>query len=75
MQMLPKEIYLPKIAFVFNQIKHFRGNGLSTKRMELASKLLLESSLNVSEIAKQVGYNDPNSFTTQFTKYMGTPRL
>lgn len=40
-------------------------------RMERAKKLLLETSLNVSQVSYEVGYEDPKYFATKFREYFG----
>jgi AraC-like DNA-binding protein len=40
-------------------------------RMQEAKKLLLNSSLNISEIGYAVGYGNPSHFTQEFTKEFG----
>ncbi len=42
-------------------------------RLEKASELLKHSDLNISEIAYEVGFNDPNYFTRIFQKAFGKP--
>jgi AraC-like DNA-binding protein len=44
---------------------------LHTSRIEIASKLLLNNSLNISEIAYQSGYNDPKYFSRRFKHEIG----
>ena len=39
---------------------------LRNYRMQTAQKLLLETELSVAEIAHQVGYENPNKFSTAF---------
>lgn len=42
--------------------------------MQTAQKLLLETELSVAEIANQVGYENPNKFSTAFkSMYEITP--
>ncbi len=41
---------------------------LTNRRIEEADKLLLETSLSIKEISREVGYNDPNYFTRVFKK-------
>jgi len=41
---------------------------IRTFRLEKASVLLADKKLNISEIAYEVGYSDPNYFIRQFTK-------
>lgn len=40
-------------------------------RLQVAEKLLRESSLTIGEIAMQVGYLNPNKFTTAFCNEYG----
>ena len=42
-------------------------------RLQYAAELLQNSSKNVSEIAYEVGFKDPNYFTRVFTEEFGTP--
>ena len=44
---------------------------IRTIRMQEAKKLLLNSSLNISEIGYAVGYGNPSHFTQEFTKEFG----
>ena len=44
---------------------------LRTLRLNSAKELLLNSSLNISEIAYQVGFNDPAYFSKKFTQQFG----
>lgn len=41
------------------------------RRMNIAEVLLLDSSLNIKEIAESVGYSSQNKFTTNYKKYKG----
>lgn len=40
-------------------------------RMEKASELLLETNMNITEIAGRVGYDSPSKFTAAFKEYSG----
>jgi YesN/AraC family two-component response regulator len=40
-------------------------------RLNCAAKLLLQQNANVSEIAYDVGFNNPSYFTSSFSKYFG----
>lgn len=42
-------------------------------RLQRAKELILDSNLNVSEVAYQVGFSDPNYFSRMFKKEFGTP--
>ncbi|OGV56915.1 MAG: hypothetical protein A2X49_02100 [Lentisphaerae bacterium GWF2_52_8] len=44
---------------------------ISGLRMNKAGEMLLETALNVSEIAEELGYDDPGYFSRQFTKHAG----
>ncbi len=44
---------------------------IRTIRMERAKKLLLESNLNVSEVAYKVGFGDPKYFSSKFREHFG----
>jgi AraC family transcriptional regulator, L-rhamnose operon transcriptional activator RhaR len=44
---------------------------LSRQRAERASALVLETDLPISEIARQVGWDDPNYFARRFRSYLG----
>jgi AraC-like DNA-binding protein len=44
---------------------------LNSVRMETAKKLLLEGSMNVSEVAAEVGFESGNYFSKAFKKYFG----
>jgi len=48
---------------------------LSRIRMEKAKQLLRETDLSVSDIARQVGYNDPNYFSRVFRRTEGVSPL
>ncbi len=49
---------------------------LKKKRMELAMRLLRETTLPLSVIAERCGYHDTGHFSTAFTKYTGqSPRM
>lgn len=45
---------------------------LLDKRMSHARALLLDNNLNVCEVSRQVGYKNPNHFSTAFKKRFGT---
>jgi AraC-like DNA-binding protein len=47
------------------------GRFLSAVRLEKAKKLLLTTSLSVTEITHQVGYNSVGTFSTRFKKSVG----
>lgn len=48
---------------------------LTTVRMDRAAGLLLEGELNVSQVARAVGYQNPNYFSKAFRKHFGcSPR-
>ena len=48
---------------------------ITTLRLNLSKKLLLESELSISQIAYEVGYRDPSYFVRTFKKHEGmTPR-
>lgn len=48
---------------------------LTDRRIELAQRLLLNPSMNVSEVASMCGYDDPGYFTRRFRKKTGmTPK-
>ncbi len=42
-------------------------------RLEVGKNLLLENSLNVSEVAYRVGFGNPNSFSRAFKEKFGSP--
>lgn len=44
---------------------------LSRLRMEKAKKILSQKSMNISEVAYEVGYKNPQHFTVAFKKYFG----
>lgn len=63
---------------LYRKIKGLTGMSpslfVSTLRLKFAAELLVESSLSVSEIAYQAGFNNPSYFTTSFKKlYNLTP--
>lgn len=41
-------------------------------KMQQAKRLLLENSMTVSEVSEQIGYKNPQHFSTAFKKYFGT---
>ena len=45
---------------------------LSEKKRELIIRNRLTHNMNISEIAYEVGFNDPKYFTRCFTKHFGT---
>ena len=47
------------------------GRFLSAIRLHQAKRLLLDSSMSVTEISYHVGYNSPGTFTSRFTKSVG----
>ncbi len=57
---------------LYNKILSLTGNTpiefIRILRMKRAAKLLSKSQLNVSEVAYQVGFNDPKYFSIQFKK-------
>src|SRR6266496_1703911 len=59
---------------VFHQIISIPpGEFLSTLRLDMAKRLLLTTSLSVTEICFEVGYIGLGSFTTRFTQQIGIP--
>ena len=46
---------------------------LTRWRMQLASSWLLDSDLNLSEIAERIGYQSEDPFKRAFKKHTGTP--
>lgn len=48
------------------------GEFLATLRLDLAKRLLLTTSLSVTDICFEVGYSSLGSFTTRFTQLVGT---
>ncbi|MCW3789512.1 two-component regulator propeller domain-containing protein [Plebeiibacterium sediminum] len=57
------------------KIKAITGNTvheyITKVRMEKASELLLESNLNITEIAFQLGFSEQSNFSRSFSKYFG----
>nr|WP_232075352.1 AraC family transcriptional regulator [Phytohabitans suffuscus] len=47
------------------------GRYLSTLRLNEAKRLLVETSLNVTDISHRVGYTSVGTFTTRFTNSVG----
>lgn len=45
---------------------------INDHRMKLAKRLLVETTLSITEIAGQVGFNDPNYFSSLFQRRLGT---
>jgi len=59
---------------VFHQIISIPpGEFLSTLRLDMAKRLLLTTSLSVTDICFEVGYVGLGSFTTRFTQMVGLP--
>ena len=49
------------------------GEFLTALRLDAAKRLLLTTSLSVTDICFEVGYLSPGSFTTRFTQLVGLP--
>jgi ligand-binding sensor domain-containing protein/signal transduction histidine kinase/DNA-binding response OmpR family regulator len=48
------------------------GDFITSFRLKKAAQLLRRPEMNVSEIAYEIGFNDPKYFSRQFKKYFGT---
>jgi AraC-like DNA-binding protein len=48
------------------------GDFITSYRLKKAAQLLQRPDMNVSEIAYEIGFNDPKYFSRQFKKYFGT---
>ncbi len=70
-------ISAPYFCSLFTKTFHISPMECLVKhRMYRASRLLIESDLRISEIARDTGYEDPFHFSKTFRKYFGTnPRL
>jgi AraC-like DNA-binding protein len=55
-----KEIFGTTVFGFWNDVK-----------MQEAKRLLLENSITVSEVSEQIGYKNPQHFSTAFKKYFG----
>lgn len=44
---------------------------LTTRRLEIAAQLLMDSQMSVIEVAAHCGYSDPETFTTLFRRTLG----
>ena len=78
-----KELSLKTLSFQFNINTTYLGqlfkketgvsfpNYLNNYRIDRAKEYLLESNLKTAQIAKKVGYMDPNYFYRIFKKYTG----
>lgn len=78
-----EELSLKTLSFQFNINTTYLGqlfkkdtgvsfpNYLNNYRVEMAKQYLLESNLKTAQIAKKVGYMDPNYFYRIFKKYVG----
>jgi AraC-like DNA-binding protein len=60
----------------FSALFHsYTGKSFSTylteKRIEMAKGLLSDLTLNIAEIGRMVGYNDPSYFTRRFNQVTG----
>lgn len=58
------QLFSKKKGLHFNEYLHHL-------RMEEAIRLIRRTDLKISEIAKKVGYNDPNYFSAKFEKHIG----
>ncbi len=58
------QLFSKKKGLHFNEYLHHL-------RMEEAKRLIRRTDLKISEIAKKVGYNDPNYFSAKFEKHIG----
>jgi AraC-like DNA-binding protein len=47
------------------------SNFIRSFRLHKARKLLLEPDFNISEVARETGFTDPNYFTRAFTEENG----
>lgn len=69
-----KEVFISPSYFL-NLFKQETGQTfmehLKALRMEKAKELLLRSNKNITRIAFDVGFNDSNYFSSQFTKHVG----
>lgn len=73
---LASAAYLSPYHFnrVFHQVVGVPpGEYLSGLRLQMARRLLLTTSLSVTDICFEVGYTSPGSFTTRFTQLVGVP--
>ena len=67
-------------SLLHKKLKNLAGQSASrfirVYRLNIARELIIKNrvnhSLNISEIAYEVGFNDPKYFTRCFTKYFGT---
>src|SRR5579859_735557 len=64
--------------YYFNRVFHSivgipPGEFLATLRLEAAKRLLLTTSLSVTDVCFEVGYVGLGSFTTRFTQLVGVP--
>ena len=50
---------------------HSGNTLLRNFRLDKAKKLLIEGNFNISQVAYQVGFNDPAYFSRCFSKYVG----
>jgi AraC-like DNA-binding protein len=46
---------------------------LERVRMQQAARLIAGGALSIKEVARKVGYRDPNNFSTAFKRFHGTP--
>jgi AraC-like DNA-binding protein len=56
-----KEVFGKTVFGFWNELK-----------MQEAKRLLLDNKMNVSEVSEQIGYKNPQHFSTAFKKYFGT---
>ena len=61
-----------RLSHIFKQYGHMSITQYLIKmKMIKAADLLLYTTANISQIAAELGYNDPNYFSLQFKKYYG----
>ena len=74
LNLVAEEVYLSPAHFstIFSQsLGETFIDYLTNKRIQLAKKLITETNHKVSEIAFEIGYNDPNYFSFLFKKKIG----
>ncbi|WP_417884930.1 substrate-binding domain-containing protein [Zunongwangia sp.] len=76
---LAKQLHISRVQ-LYRKVKALLGISVSeyinTQRLEKAKYLLQTSTLNISEIAYQLGYSSPGYFSTTFkNKYGVSPRI
>ncbi|MBE8232845.1 MAG: helix-turn-helix transcriptional regulator [Endozoicomonadaceae bacterium] len=61
------------LSKIFNEkIRQSPSAWIKKERLEISAKLLIKTNCKVYQIAYEVGYSDPNNFSTAFKNYFGS---